>query len=99
MTVEQAMRESEVLFGDEAATAPEFMQKLHESLKKMPMFPQQIPLPLDTLEQETLLPFSRKKRPPRPSRPKSNLPPSQQFRVEIWRESKKGKRNVRVIKL
>ena len=98
MTVEQAMRESEALFGDEAATAPEFMQMLHESFKKAPLFPQQIPLPLG-IQQETLLPGSGKKRQPRPFRPKPNLPPSQQFRVEIWRESKKGKRNVRVIKL
>ena len=97
MTAEQAMREAETLFGDDAATAPEFMQKLQESFEQTPQFPQQLPLPLDTLEQE--LPGSNKGRLPRPSRPKPSLPPTQQFRVEVWRESKKGQRRVRVIQL
>jgi hypothetical protein len=99
MTVEQAMCESEALLGDEATTAPEFMQMLHESFKRAPLFPQQMPLPLDTAEQDALLQGSGKNRQHRPSHPKPILPPPQQFRVEVWRESKKGKRNVRVIKL
>lgn len=97
MTAEQALREAETIFGDDAATAPEFMQKLHESFEQTPLFPQQLPLPLDTLEQE--LPSSNKERLPRPSRPKPSLPPPQQLRVEVWRESKKGQRKVRVIQL
>lgn len=94
LTAEQAMREAETLFGDDAATAPEFMQKLQESFEQTP---QQLPLPLDTLERE--LPGSNKERLPRPSRPKPSLPAPQQFRVEVWRESKKGQRRVRVIQL
>lgn len=98
ITVEQAMQESEVLFAGEASTCPEFMKKLQESFAQAPRFPQQIALPLETLEQGTLLPSGSKKRQPRPNLPKP-APLSQQFRVEVWRESKKGKRNVRIIKL
>lgn len=97
ITAEQAMHEAEALFGDDAATAPEFMKKLQESFEQTPQFPQQLPLPLDTLEQE--LPGNNKERQPRPSRPKPSLPAPQQFRVEVWRESKKGQRRVRVIQL
>lgn len=97
ITSEQAMHEAETLFGDDAATAPEFMKKLQESFEQTPQFPQQLPLPLDTLGQE--LSGSNKERLPRPSRPKPSLPAPQQFRVEVWRESKKGKRRVRVIQL
>jgi hypothetical protein len=100
MTAEQAMREAEILFGDEAVTAPEFMQKLQESFERTPPFPQQLPLlPLDTLEQEDLLSGSDKGRSPRPSRSKLSAPLPQQFRVEVWRESKKEQRRVRVIQL
>jgi hypothetical protein len=102
ITVEQAMALSEALFGDETLAAPEFMQKLHESLEQAPLFPQQLPLGLETYEEEiTLLspPKGQVSRPSHPSFPKPNLPPSQQFRVEVWRESKKGKREVRVTKL
>lgn len=99
MTVEYAMHESEALFGDEATTVPEFMQKLHESFEQAPRFPQQLPLPLDTHEYEALLSSNDKGLRPRPSRPKPSLPSPQQFRVEVWRESKKGERRVRVFKL
>ena len=56
ITVEQAMHESEAIFGDEATAVPKFMQKLQESFEQAPRFPQQLPLPLDTLENEALLP-------------------------------------------
>ncbi len=99
MTVEQAMNEAEALFGDDATTVPEFMQKLQESFEQTPRLPQQLPLSLDTLEQAVVVPGSNKERSPRPSHPKPSLPPPQQFRIEVWRESKKGQRKIRVIQL
>ena len=99
MTVEEAMLESEKLFGNETQTSPKFMNELHESLKQTPSLSQQIQLPLDTLGQEELLSDNKKPRKPRPSQPNKRLVDPQLFRIEVWRESKKGKRNVRVTKL
>lgn len=99
MTADQAMREAEDLFGDDAATAPEFMRKLAESLEQAPRFHQQILLPLDALGMEDLLPISERGRLPHTSPKKPYLPPPPHFRVEVWRESKKGPRRIRVVKL
>jgi hypothetical protein len=99
ITSEQAMREAEALLGDEATTAPEFMHKLQESLEKTPLVPQQLTLLSDTIEQEAVVPGREKERRPRPSRPMPSIPPNQQLRIEVWRESKNGKRRVRVIQL
>lgn len=99
MTVEQAMREAEALFGDDAASSPEFMHKLQESLEQKPLYPQQLPLLLDTTEHDAELPIGEKERRPRPIRPVPSAPPPQQLRVEVWRESKKGQRRIRVIQL
>ncbi len=97
MTVEQAMQEAQVILGDEATTAPEFLQKLEESLAQMPLSPHQ--LLLEHVEQEDQSAESDKERVPRSPRPKPSLPPPQQLRVTVWRESKKGKREVRVIEI
>lgn len=53
-------------------------------------------LPLETTE---LIPTSIAlgKSPTRLSDPAPKFPPSQQFRIEVWRESRKDKRQVRVI--
>lgn len=99
MTVDQAMSEAKDLLGDDAATAPEFMRKLEESLEQAPRFHQQQLLPLDALGMEDSLPSSEKGRLPRPSPKKPYLPPPLHFRVEVWRESKKGPRKIRVVQL
>jgi hypothetical protein len=99
MTSEQAMHEVEALLGDEAATAPQFMQELERSLEQAPLFHQQQLLPLDTSDMEDLWPSNEKGKLPRPSPNKPKLAPPPHFRVEVWRESKKGQRKVRVVRL
>ena len=99
MTADQAMSEAEALLGDDAATSPEFMRKLAESLEQAPRFHQQILLPLDALGPEDSLPRSEKEQLPRTFPKKPYLPPPLQFRVEVWRESKKGPRKIRVVQL
>lgn len=99
MTPDQAMREAEVLFGDDAATAQEFMRKLEESFEQTPRFHQQLALPLDAIEQEGILPINGKDRQPRPSIPRTAQAPPLQFRVEVWRESKQAQRKIRVVQL
>lgn len=99
MTAEQAMLEAEVLFGSEAEAAPKFMENLKASLEETPLFAQQLELPLSSLSQEVFVQISKEKRLPRPIPPKPELPLGQQFRVEVWRDSKKEKRKVRIIQI
>ncbi|MFM9913349.1 MAG: hypothetical protein ACKVN9_07445 [Methylophilaceae bacterium] len=98
MTSEQAMQEAELLIGDEASSSPEFMTLLKSSLESAPRFPQQIPLPYESLEEEDGIPSKDKNRPSRPSHPKP-IVPIQQYRIEIWRASKKDKKNVKITDL
>jgi len=99
ITVQEAMRESEVILGSEAETAPEFMDKLKESLEQTPLLPQQMELPLVSAEGEELIIDPKKQRKQRPTQPKEPTPDPEQFRIEVWRESRKGKRKVRVVSL
>jgi hypothetical protein len=99
ITVEEAMFESQAIFGPEIETTPGFMIGLKESFEQTPLFLQQIQLPLDSVESEILLPDTKKQTKPRPTKPKSPAPAPDLYRVEVWRESKKGKRNVQVISL
>lgn len=99
ITPEQAMVEAEIMFGDEADSAPDFMSEMKTSLENTPLLATQLKLPLNTVEHEALLQTISKRRQPSTPRPKPEPPIGQQIRVEIWRDSKKDKRNVRVIKL
>lgn len=99
ITPEQAMLKAEHMFGDEAKSAPEFMNEMRSSLENTPLLATQLKLPLYTFENEALIQTISNKRQPATPRPKPEPPIGQQFRVEVWRDSKKGKRNVRVIEL
>jgi len=96
ITVEEAMRESEIIFGSEAEEAPEFMNVLKEALEQIPLFPEQMQLPLVDINGEGLIQDGKKQTKPRPSQPRKPVPIPEQYRVEVWRENRKGKRNVRV---
>jgi len=99
ITVDEAMRDAELILGSDAATAPEFMARLNDSLRSAPLYPKQISLALEGLEEEPAPPERNRNQAPRTPRPKEALPPANQLRVEIWRESKRGKKRVRVIEL
>ena len=97
MTVDQAMKEAESVFGDELKEAPEFVNALEDSLAKAPLLPRQIKLPLVDALGNDLIPGGKKRREvPRPSQPPQPVPVPEHYRVELWRESKQSKRNVRV---
>ncbi|MNR37188.1 hypothetical protein D3C85_1551850 [compost metagenome] len=87
------------MFGDEAKSEPDFMNEMKKSFENTPLLAKQLKLPLNTFEQDVFLQISNKKRLPRSPRPKPEPPIGQQFRVEVWRDSKKEKRKVRVIQL
>lgn len=97
MTVEEAMLKVEKIFGPEVESAPDFMLDVKESFEKTPLFAKQMQLPLENIEGDFLLP-SMKNNIKKPTRrePTQN---HDQYRVEVWRESKKSERNVRVVSL
>jgi len=99
ITVDQAMTESRIIFGSEAEEAPEFMNELKNSLENAPLYPQQIHLPLVDTDGEELISEGKKQSKPRTPQPRVPPPIPDQYRVEVWRENKKGKRNVRVTSL
>jgi len=96
ISVDDAMKETEAIFGSELEDAPEFANALKDSLEQTPMLPQQIRLPLVDADGKELIPDRTRKREPRPSQPPQPAPIPEHYRVELWRESKNGKRNVRV---
>lgn len=99
LTPEQAMIEAEAMFGEEASSVPGFMRDLQKSLENLPLFHQQVSLLPEPTEQELEISTREGERKPRPSRQIPSAPPPQHIRVEVWRESKKGQRKVRVIQL
>ena len=96
ISVEEAMTLAEKLLGEDAGEVPEFMEELKYSLEKTPS---QIQLPIE--EPEFLPALSEKddEREPSKSKPKIPVIRSDQYRVEIWKESKSSKRNVLVRKI
>jgi hypothetical protein len=99
LTANQAMIEAKLALGEEANTSPEFMQKLNEALESAPKYPKQEPLFEETdIELDGVNNNGDKKKPSRAPTPKPDTPINQ-FRVEIWRESKRGKKNVKISEL
>lgn len=97
MTAEQATIEAATILGDDAHTSPDFMRWLSQSLNEAPVFHQQIPLPLEGAEEIPLEQPDKERIPRLPQVPAG--PPPVHFRVQVWRESKKDKKNVRVVTL
>lgn len=88
-----------VIFGEDAKSEPDFMNRMNESFNNIPLLAKQLEFPLSDFEQEAFQKNSNTKRQPRAPRPKLVPQIGQQFRVEVWRDSKKEKRRVRVIEL
>jgi hypothetical protein len=101
MTAEQATRVVEEILGSEAESSPEFMKSLKDSLGEVRLHPEQLMLPIEILEMPRAMLLepaeggAPKKRPFEP-RPKPVAPSPERFKVEIWRESKKGKKLITV---
>jgi len=91
---EQAIGEAEALIGADANESPAFMSSLMQSLIEAPRFHEQIPLPLDSLDDT--IPGERPEKERRPRKPSApSWPTPAHLRVEVWRESKKQKKNFR----
>lgn len=100
LSVDDAMAESERLFGYELNEAVDFKNELKLSLEQAPLLPKQLPLPLVDVDGDEiyLSETQRKPRSPLPRTP-TPAPDPDLYRVEIRRESRRGKRDVRVVTL
>ena len=88
ITIDMAMKETEVIFGSEL-----------DSLERTPLLPKQMPLPLVDSDGEELMQEGQTPKSPTPRQPRQPAPILDQFRVEVWRENKQSKRNVKIISL
>ncbi len=98
LSVEDAMRESERIFGAELDEAIEFKNELKISLEQAPLLPKQLKLPLVDIDGEEIFLEAITRKPQQPL-PKPPAPVPDLYRVEIWRENRRGERNVRVVSL
>lgn len=96
LSPEEAMAQAEVLMGSDAADVPGFRRDLEHAFRTCPRFPEQLPLPLAEGDLQELI---DSKYPKRPARPKPVLGPTLQFRVEVWRESKKKRKETKIVRL
>lgn len=97
LDVDEAMREAEQLIGADAVASPQFMRELSHSLSLVQKVPEQLFLPMDLPEElptAPTIPTARRTKPPI-----ETPAPTQQLKVEVWRESRTGKRQVRVTEL
>lgn len=97
LDVEDAMREAEKLIGADAVSSPDFMRELSRGLNQVQRVPEQLLLPMDFPEELPAVPSTP---PHRRSGPLQEKPaPTRQLRVEVWRESRSGKRQIRVTEM
>ncbi|MDI1299160.1 hypothetical protein [Methylotenera sp.] len=75
------------------------MKTLNEALKNSPKYPKQEPLfKVEENELNGSNDDRKKNDPTRAPNPKQDIP-TNQFRVEIWRDSKRDKKNIKISKL
>jgi hypothetical protein len=104
LTPEQAMQEATALLGGEGDDAPNFLREMQGALEQASQFPlfnksSQVPISLDEQWDMPMQSLEGRGKPPRRSPVLPMTPAPAQFRVEVWRESKKKKRNIRVVAL
>ncbi|MDT8385470.1 MAG: hypothetical protein RRB22_13770 [Gammaproteobacteria bacterium] len=98
LTTNEAMIEARNLFGKEGDENPEFICELQDQFEDAPRYPEQLSLISEEWVECGEQPIEDKKKIPQKPQPKP-IPLPQQYRVEIWRESKKDKKHVKVTKL
>ena len=99
LSVDDAMARAEKILGTNIENSPEFMNDLENALRISSCIPEQIELFEHEINKAK--PMLKQLNPSRnkPSKPKTPLPIEDHYRVEVWRDTKKGKKNVRIISL
>jgi hypothetical protein len=97
LTPEEATARAEALIGEEGNGTPEFLDGLEKALRECPHYHEQQMLQFPEDSGVYDLPGAPKKSKPPYSAPPYG--PSLQFRIEVWRESKKKRKHTRVVRL
>lgn len=102
LSPEEAMAFAEQLLGDQKDEAPGFKEALAKAFSDCPRYHKQEAFPFLADPDDSLppVPLGLGQQPtPKESRPRIELGPPLHLRVEVWRDSKKKRRNTRVVKL
>jgi hypothetical protein len=99
LTADEAMHRAHALLGGEAESVPGFLEELARAFRDCPRFHEQQELPFLGHEDEVLSEAPLRPRGPKPPISRPDLGPPLQLRVEVWRESKRKRKQTRVVKL
>ncbi|MSS75958.1 MAG: hypothetical protein EXR90_03510 [Methyloglobulus sp.] len=76
----------------------DFIRELKRQFENAPLFPKQLSLIDEERDKSVEKPIEHKKKTPRTPQPKPT-PIPQHYRIEIWRESKKDQKPIKITKL
>lgn len=99
LTPDEAMHRARVLLGEEAESVPGFLDELARALRDCPRFHEQQTFPFAEQTDNVLAAVPVRPRAPRPPTTRPDLAPPLQLRVEVWRDSKRKRKQTRVVKL
>jgi hypothetical protein len=99
LSVEEALSEAEAVLGENAIKSTEFMTMLSDALQGIRQDPEQLVLPMPLPEELQVDASPATSRSPQARKKAGAQPVQQLWRVEVWRESKTGKREVRIMEL
>lgn len=97
LTADEATSYAVEIFGEEVKNVPDFIMQLKNELENISKYPEQLSLIGGEIEGCDSLIENPTKNPSK-KRGSKPVPVSQQFRIEIWRESKKDKKHVKFTK-
>ncbi len=98
LSVEDAMEKAEKILGDEAKSSPEFVSQLKKSLEETPLNPEQLDFEFEELLESDVSEEEPQK--PKPCRSPRPTPAAIiHNRVEIWRETKTGKKKIKITQI
>jgi hypothetical protein len=99
ISVELAMIEAERLLGPEASFEPNFIDELADSFADVETIPEQLLLPMELPPENDRESSRTEATKERQTRTSVTQTPTQQLKVEVWRDTRTGKRKVRVTEL
>ncbi len=97
LTVDEALVQAIILLGEEAEKNPEFIKDLQKQFENAPRHLEQLTFFEEMPEQLVAAPEDQKA--PGKKRIPREIALPQKFRIEIWKDSKRDKRHVKVIDL
>ena len=96
LSADEALVQAISFLGEEAEKNPDFIKELHKQFMDAPKYYEQISF-LEESEDIGEIPSDKKK--PRSKRAPKEVAIPNKFRIEIWKESKKDKRHIKIIDL